>query len=51
MIITDATRPLPLAVSEYMNDRHGATPTEVMDVVEVDERFRGVQRQSRSSSG
>lgn len=38
--MTDDKRPLPSAVSEYMNDRHGATPTEVMEVVEVDERFR-----------
>lgn len=38
--MSDRQQPLPAAVSEYMNDRHGATPTEVMDAVEIDERFR-----------
>lgn len=38
--MTDTNQPLSAAVSEYMNDRHGATPAEVMNAVEVDERFR-----------
>jgi hypothetical protein len=28
------------AVSEFMNDRHGATPAEVMDAVDLDEQYR-----------
>jgi hypothetical protein len=36
----DENRPLPAAVSEYMTDRPGATSTEVMDAVEVDEQYR-----------
>jgi hypothetical protein len=33
-------RPLPAAVSEYMNDRHAATPAEVMKAVDLDEQYR-----------
>jgi hypothetical protein len=33
-------RPLPAAVSEYMNDRHAATPNEVMKAVDLDEQYR-----------
>jgi hypothetical protein len=38
--MSDDNRPLPAAVSEYMNDRHAATPTEVMEAVELDEQSR-----------
>jgi hypothetical protein len=38
--MTGEKRPLPAAVSEYMNDRHGATPSELMDAVEIDEKYR-----------
>jgi hypothetical protein len=38
--VTDTYRPLPAAVSEFMTDRHGATPTEALELVERDEQFR-----------
>ena len=38
--MNDTNQPLPAAVSEYMNDRHGATPTEVMEAVDLDEQYR-----------
>lgn len=38
--MSDEKRPLPAAVSEYMNDRHGATPAEVMGTVDLDSEFR-----------
>jgi hypothetical protein len=38
--VSDTKQPLPAAVSEFMNDRHGATPTEVMDAVDLDEQYR-----------
>jgi hypothetical protein len=36
--MSDDKRPLPATVHEYMNDRHAATPTEVMDAVDLDEQ-------------
>jgi hypothetical protein len=39
-VVSDTNQPLPASVCEYMTDRHGATPTEVMDTVVIDERFR-----------
>jgi hypothetical protein len=38
--MTDTNQPLSAAVSEYMNDRHGATPTEVMEPIDLDESRR-----------
>jgi hypothetical protein len=38
--MSDEKRPLPASVSEYMTDRHAATPAEVMDAVNLDEQYR-----------
>ena len=38
--MSDANRPLPTVVSEFMTDRHAATPAEVMDAVDIDEQYR-----------
>lgn len=36
----DDKRPLSAAVSKYMIDRPGATPAEVIDVVDLNEQYR-----------
>ena len=38
--MSDDKHPLPAAVSEYMNDRHAATPAEVMKTVGLGEQYR-----------
>jgi hypothetical protein len=39
-VVSDTNQPLPASVCEYITDRPGATPGEVMEAVEIDERFR-----------